>query len=296
MTLGAIAILGAGWFLARPMQAHVGAAPLDLAAETVSIAGGSNGIIRGWFSPGKRGVGAVLLMHGNGDNRTSMLGRARFLHREGYAVLLIDLQGHGESPGRHLTFGALESVDARAALDFLRAHAPTERIGVIGYSLGGAAALLGATPLPVDAMVLEAVYPTIEDATANRLRVYLGPLGPLLLPVLTAQIHLWTGISASALRPIDGISRVVVPMLLIAGERDTRTTLTDSQRMFAAAHAPKELWIVPDAGHDDFHGTHGAAYEKRVGGFLRLHLHSTDAGGSQSRVSEGPPAALTSSR
>ena len=80
------------------------------------------------------------------------------------SVLLFDFRAHGESTGDRITFGALESVDARAALDFLRTELPAERIGAIGVSLGGAAALLGREPLPVDALVLEAVYPAIDVA------------------------------------------------------------------------------------------------------------------------------------
>jgi uncharacterized protein len=272
--LALAATLGAGWLLARPVPAVVGDAPQDLEAETVSITGGSGGLLRGWFAPGRAGVGAVLLLHGVRANRTAMLGRARTLHREGYGVLLVDFQAHGETPGRHITFGALESIDARAAATYLRMRAPGERLGVIGVSLGGAAALLGSKPLSADAMVLEAVYPTIEEATANRLRLYLGPLGPALTPLLIAQLGLWGGINASALRPIDAIPRLSAPLLMIVGAKDTRTPLIESQRLFDAARSPKELWIVPGADHEDFQATHRAEYDSRVERFLRKHLRT----------------------
>ena len=54
-----------------------------------------------------------------------MLGRAEFLHRQGFAVLAPDFQAHGESPGEHVTFGARESLDAAAALAYLHARRPT---------------------------------------------------------------------------------------------------------------------------------------------------------------------------
>lgn len=43
-------------------------------------------------------------------------------------------------------------------------NAPGEKIGAIGQSLGGAAALLCPRPLQVDALVIEAVYPDIDGA------------------------------------------------------------------------------------------------------------------------------------
>ena len=63
------------------------------------------------------------------------------------------------------------------------ADLPGEKIGAIGSSLGGAAALLGPHPLPVDALVLESVYPDIGAATGNRIRAVLGwPIGALVAP------------------------------------------------------------------------------------------------------------------
>ena len=98
-----------------------------------------------------------------------MLDRARFLHGAGYTVLLYDSRAHGESDGSRITFGHLESLDARAMLGFLRRAAPGERLGVIGISRGGAAVLLGPQPLGVSALALEAVYPTLEEAKRLRL-------------------------------------------------------------------------------------------------------------------------------
>ncbi|MEP7002342.1 MAG: hypothetical protein ABI969_17770 [bacterium] len=45
------AILLTGLWLARPAQVSIGKPPADLAAEYVSIAGGSGAIIKGWLSP-----------------------------------------------------------------------------------------------------------------------------------------------------------------------------------------------------------------------------------------------------
>jgi esterase/lipase len=104
-----------------------------------------------------------------------MLGRAEFLHAMGFTVLAPDFQGNGESPGEHVTFGARESLDAAAALAFLDSAAHGERVGAIGVSMGGAASLLGPGPLPVSALVLESVYPTIRDAVRDRITAWTGP-------------------------------------------------------------------------------------------------------------------------
>lgn len=199
-----------------------------------------------------------------------MVGRAEMLHRAGYSVLLFDFQAHGESPGSHITMGYLESGDARAAVAFARARAPDGFIGAIGVSLGGAAALLGADPLPVDALILEAVYPDIEAATANRLGIRFGRLGRLLSPLLLAQLRPRFGISPSDLAPILAISRARAPLLVIAGGADRHTTPEDSARLFEAAPEPKQLWMIPGAAHVDFAKYAGPAYAERVLSFFAM--------------------------
>lgn len=289
-TTRAVFLLGAGGcVLARPARTIVGNAPPRLGAETVAFPSRSGSVIRAWLAPGRPGAGAVLLLHGMGGNRGSMLARARFLHQAGFTILAPDFQAHGESPGRHITFGELESLDAEAALAFLRESAPGERVGIIGISMGGAASLVGSKPLAVDALVLESVYPTFHSAVADRLHVWLGPfgfLGDAMAPALIQLVAPHIGVDPKRLRPIDAIANVNEPLLLIAGTEDQYTHLDESRALFARAQSPKEIWEVLGAGHEDIHDFSPLEYERRVGGFLATHLRApvtgdTDEGSRQ---------------
>src|SRR5580698_7382928 len=101
--------------LAAPDPTLVGDPPSDLPIRSVDFDGVEGARLRGWFLPADRPRAVVVLMHGVRANRLQMLDRARFLHRAGYAVLLYDSRAHGESTGRAITFGYLESRDARIA-------------------------------------------------------------------------------------------------------------------------------------------------------------------------------------
>lgn len=224
--------------------------------------------MQGWLLDGRPGSGAVLLLHGVHANRLAMVERARFLAAAGYAVLLIDFQAHGESIGRNITFGAIESLDAAAAVQFLRAAAPGERVGVVAASMGGAAALLAEPPLPIDALIIEQVYPTIDEALDNRLHMYLGAFGAVFKPMLLQEMSWHLGLAPARLRPIDHIDKIGCPVLEIAGELDRHTTLAQSKALFAAAKSPKQLWIVDGAAHVDLERFAGAEYHRRVFDFL----------------------------
>jgi fermentation-respiration switch protein FrsA (DUF1100 family) len=207
-----------------------------------------------------------------------MVDRARFLHDQGFSVLAPDFQAHGESPGEHVTFGALESLDAAASIAFLLTAVPSERIGVIGISMGGAAALLGPGPLSAKAFVLESVYPTIRQAVADRLDAWLGPLGGVGRRLAPAVIHLvgkQIGVGENELQPIARIAQLRAPLLLITGTADPYTPLAEAESLFAHAPAPKAFWAVAGAKHEDLHAYDRAEYERRVGAFLARELRSS---------------------
>jgi len=201
--------LGAGWMLVRPHRGVVGEPPADLHATRVTIATPQGRTLAGWFVRGEPGAGAVLLMHGLHADRRQMVPVARMLEKEHFTLLLFDFEAEGESDGDRISVGVRESDDARAALDFLRREAPREKVGAIGRSMGGAAALLGRGPLAVDALVLESVYPDIDQAVAERIGVHLGrvagdvgrALGRPLAPLLLWQLRPWLGIGREELRP-----------------------------------------------------------------------------------------------
>lgn len=275
----ALVVLATGCLLARPSHALIGPAPADLGAESVIYSSGSGSNIHAWLARGVRGGGSVLLLHGVGANRTSMLERARFLHHLGFSVLAPDFQANGESPGDHVTFGARESLDAAASLTFLREAMPGERVGVVGISMGGAAALLGSGPLDANAFVLESVYPTIRQAVSDRLGTWLGPLGGIARLFTPAVIHFVgseIGVKETELRPIDRIGGLRAPLLFLAGTADPYTPIAEAESLYARAPAPKVYWPVKGAGHEDLYAYDSVEYERRVGGFLAqaLRVHN----------------------
>lgn len=272
LALGVLVVAGAGELLSRPVHHAAGQASEGLPAEAIEIPYGTGEQVSGWRVRGRTGAGAVLLLHGVRSDRRQMMARAGFLHRIGYSVLLIDLPAHGESSGHRITFGVREAQGVEAVLAFMAREMPGEPIGVIGVSLGAASFVLSNIDAPVRAVVLESMYPTIDDAVANRLTHYLGPPGALLAPLLLWQLPLRTGISTMQLRPVERIGALQAPLLIACGAQDRHTTLKEAQRIFDAAPQPRELWIVQGAAHVDLHAFAPQDYENRVGAFLGHYL------------------------
>jgi fermentation-respiration switch protein FrsA (DUF1100 family) len=129
-------------------------------------------------------------------------------------------------------------------------------------------------PLSVDAMVLEAVYPTIEQAIANRLATQLGEWSRSLTPLLTWQIKPRLGVGVAALHPIDKVRSNTIPKLFITGAEDKYTTLDESRALFNAAKEPKEFWVIEGAAHVDLYAVAKQEYEQRVLVFFEKLLNS----------------------
>lgn len=112
----------------------------------------------------------VLLLHGFTGDSTSWRSLASTLEGE-FTVLNVDLPGHGRSgaPTHPARYHLLRlATDLTRALDEL-GH---ERTAVLGYSLGGRAALRLALEFPgrVSALILESTSPGIRDSHEREAR------------------------------------------------------------------------------------------------------------------------------
>ncbi|MEK8034855.1 alpha/beta hydrolase [Ideonella sp. DXS29W] len=269
-----IGYLSIGHFLSKPATRLVGPAPLVLSAKDIEFASDQGDRVSGWLAAGRPGSGVVLLLHGVRSNRLQMVPRATFLHEAGYGVMLIDLPAHGESGGSRITFGANESSAVTAAIRFLRQHFPDEKIGVIGVSLGAASTVLSKPAGSVSAVVLESMYPTIQEAVADRMEIRLGAAGRFIAPALLWQLPIYAGTDADSLQPERAMASLSAPVVIASGDRDLHTHWSETERLFASAADPKELWKVRGAAHVDLYDFTPSEYQRRVLAFLGKHLHN----------------------
>lgn len=272
--LGALlAGLAASWALGSAMVAPTAAAvaPARPPAEEFGIALAEGVSIAATYRPGRReGAPAVLLLHGNGGSRDQVAANAEWLTARGYATLAIDFRGHGESSQVPRSFGLRESREAAAAFAWLKRRQRGARVAVVGISLGGAAGLLGeAGPLPVDALVLQAVYPDIRRAVRNRIasQVTRGPAW-LLEPLLSFQSLPRWGVWPDRIAPIAALARYRGPVLVIGGGADRYTPPGEARAMHAAAPGERALWIAEGLDHAAVSALESRAYRARLLGFL----------------------------
>jgi fermentation-respiration switch protein FrsA (DUF1100 family) len=176
----------------------------------------------------------VLVFNGNGGNRAHRISLAVALCRYGMNVLLMDYRGYGDNPGSPSEQGL--RLDSRAARAFVvdRPDVDRSRIVYFGESLGTAVAVDLAVEHPPAALILRSPFTSMID------------LGRHHYPFLPVRLLL-----RDRFVTVDKIRAVRVPLLVIAGTRDTIVPLAYSQRVYEAASEPKTLLVVPGADHND---------------------------------------------
>ena len=267
--------LGVSWIIGGALVApanHPVKLPRDLAVEPVTFASTSGATIHGWLVMGETNRGVVILQHGIRADKSTLVTRAKLFSQAGYTILMFDFQAHGESLGQQITLGYFESRDSQAAVEYIKKRFPGKPIAVDGVSLGAAAAALANPPLDVQALVLEMMYPTVIEATKDRIEMRLGPLGRCLSPLLTAQIHWRIGCSSDDLRPMIAVSKITAPKLFLAGTADHETKFNEAGEIFTNAAEPKMLVPFEGARHQDLLSFAPDKYQTTVLNFLKTNL------------------------
>jgi len=225
---------------------------LGLAFEDVTFPTGGGLRLRGWFIPADQPQApAIIYAHGSGNDQRSGLYLVPTLHEAGYHVLLFSYRDFGRSDhrGTGLTYGDGESEDIDAAVRFLYDVKGIRRIGVIGYSVGAASAILSAARNPhIDAVVAIAPFTCTPELWTGSRPKFVPPFVPT---VTLWLVRRWKGFSDAETCPLHVVNRIAPrPLLLIHGTRDERIPYSHSQRLFEAAGAPKTLWLIEGATHE----------------------------------------------
>lgn len=208
-------------------------------------------------------VPLVLLVHGGPwlHDAWGYSPDVQLLANRGYAVLQVNFRGSTGYGRRHMTAGVGELARAMHT-DLLDAanwavehgYADADRIGIMGGSYGGYAALLGVTLSP-DYFAAAVDYVGISDLVN-----FLRTLPPFVKPYLAANWHLYAGdpddpsarADLLARSPITMIDRVRTPLLVAQGANDVRVVQAESDNIVSSlreAGVPVTYLLADDEGH-----------------------------------------------
>jgi len=199
--------------------------------------GEQDGLAYALFLPEEEPRAGVVILHGAGSAKESHFDFARGCRDDGMAALAYDARGHGRSEGE---FGPGAIDDVLAMVELLRGH--VDRVALRGSSMGGFQALHAGARDPALCAVV-AICPAPEDLLLRSLRS--GEEMRFRCDVTATEEWLASldiHAAVAGFGPETGL-------LLLHARGDEQVPWTVSEELFASAHEPKRLLILPGGHH-----------------------------------------------
>lgn len=249
---------------------------LDVPWEDVRIPTQGADTLAGWWLPRPASQQVIVVCYGYRNRRADMLGVGAALWRHGYNVLLFDYHGHGEHAGSRVTLGYRELADALAAIRYTCTRLPSARLGVLGYSMGAAIAIMAAARDPrVEVVVADSPFAAQRNPINRRLRQRLK-LKWSGRPVMFIADYVQRWLLGYRFRDVEPLREVGAlgnrPILLIHGMADSVIDYQDSVMLYQAAPGPRELWLVERVEHCGAYFADRPAYVERIISFLQRSI------------------------
>jgi pimeloyl-ACP methyl ester carboxylesterase len=249
-----------GIYALLPGRENVGSTPDGYQDLTLTASDGVD--LQAWYRPPENGA-AIILLHGAGSSRQSVLPYAAMLARHGYGVLAVDLRGHGASGGKTNRLGWQGNRDVGAALAFLQSRSEVRSIGGLGISMGGEALLGAASEYP-------AIHAIAADGATRRSTAELLALPserPLVRSFTARLMYAAVQLLSRQTPPrplLDSMyaSRPTRFLLIAAGGNELETAYN---RLFAVVLGGRaDLWVAPSVEHTGAFARYPQEYEQRL--------------------------------
>lgn len=242
-----------------------------------------------WIPANKKTEKTILFCHELGADLRSWHKYAHYLPEKGYNVFSYNFRNlpakddgvNKLTPGQWITRSDVE--DVLSAIRFIKSKWPheTKRLGVMGISKGGNAALAALNRTnEIEAVVTDGAFSTIETVID-----YIWKWVPIYVPFkwLYANTPTWAyrmmvkiSLFISSLKlgckfaSIEhSIKKTNIPIFFIHGESDAYISPKHANYLFNITNSVEELWIVPGARHNDAVTVNPDEYSEKVITFLK---------------------------
>jgi len=207
-------------------------------------------------------TGTIVLLHGWGMRKESLLAVAERFCAAGLRCVIPDLPGHGENPLPAAGFGArpaeqllpCEALDS-AARQF---HFPPQPALLWGLSMGGAYALQAASGQPErwSGVVVVSSFDALLPVVCGRIDAKAHGLAAFLDPGLALAVRWRGGFWPGDARPLEFARHLSVPALVLHGTADDLIPPSSGRRIYNAIHSPRKKWLAVDGAlHGNVLGT-----------------------------------------
>ncbi|HKD74182.1 MAG TPA: alpha/beta fold hydrolase [Ktedonobacterales bacterium] len=257
---------------------------LDMPAEDIIFSDRSQKhMVRAWWIPRAGSRRVVIASSGYRRHRSDLLGIGHRLWQAGNSLLLVDFFGHGYHRGSSVTLAYREVSDLLGAVDYVAERCPDAAIGALGFSMGAAVSIMAAArDERIRAVVADSPFASHRDVVAyafhRTLRMARSLPNEPILTMADYMLRWRAGYRFGQVEPVREVSLLTPrPLLVIHGTGDETIPYQHSERLYAAASDPKELWLVDGAAHCGAYFDDRKLYCRKVAEFFDSALAGAPA-------------------
>lgn len=211
--------------------------------------------LNAWYLPAVNERGVILFCHGNAGNINNRISTLALLNELGFSSLIFDYRGYGRSGGEPTEEGTYR--DAEAAWQYLLSHGYVEsEIIIMGRSLGASVAAELAHRHRPKAVVLESSFTSVPDAAAE------------LYPLLPVR---W--LSRFSYNTLGYLQSITAPILIVHSRDDEIIPFSHGQRLFTAAHPPKQFFELKGSHNEGIYVSGIDYYRNGLNSFFDSYLN-----------------------
>ena len=203
--------------------------------------------IHGWWIEARSSDTCLLFFHGNADNISSRLPKAKEWVARGVSVFLVDYRGYGKSKGEVKTGNDLLR-DGEAALQWLSEKKGFKHSQIIlyGESIGAVPAIDLGCNNQLRAIILEAPFTSVKELAKKHYGI---------APDILLKDFLMDNESL--------IAKLRSPLFILHGTEDEIVPFEMGKALFEKAPNPKQFFAIEGARHNDIDSVGGDEFFER---------------------------------
>ncbi len=230
----------------------------------------------GHYIPCEKAKRFVIAVHGWRSSWDKDFGLiSDFFRDNGCSVLYVEQRGQNESGGDHMGFGLVERYDC---IDWIRAV--NEQLGnklpiyLCGVSMGATTVLMAAgseLPQNVHGIIADCGFTSPEEIWRHIARKNLHMPYVTQKHIADAMCRKKLLVGANEYSTVTAVQNATVPILFIHGTADRFVPIEMTYKNYAACASPKDLLVVPGAGHALSYYVEPERYEEAVKRFWKRY-------------------------
>jgi alpha-beta hydrolase superfamily lysophospholipase len=230
----------------------------------------SNKEIECWLIENKKSKGTVILFHGYGGEKSSMISKSDEFIKLGFNTMLVDFMGSGNSQGNQTTIGFDEAEEVKTSFDYLR-QTGEKNIYLFGTSMGAVAIMkcINDTKIKPKAIMIECPFGSMYTTVCARFKKMNAPTFPM-----AGILLFWGGVQNGFWgfdhNPTEYAKNINCPTLLLYGEKDKSVSRKEIVEIYENLNAQKELITYKNTGHENYLIKNKLEWIKNVSDFLMI--------------------------